>query len=147
MLNVSTRRFVSLPRMLALGLLLATAGLAACGGDDPVAPIDVQGTYTLRTANGSNVPVTFTTPAGSVFVETGTLILQAGAASGTLSIELNDVEQAGPFSGTYTVSGNQIVLDGAFQNSDDLSFTGVITGTTITISDVSTGLTLGFRKN
>ncbi|MGI9076135.1 MAG: hypothetical protein ACR2G6_02255 [Gemmatimonadaceae bacterium] len=126
---------------------LAVMGAAACGDDAATGPVDVQGTYSLRTAGGFNLPATFTNGSSRLEVKSGTLLLEASRFDATLSIEIDDTPSILTYAGLYSQSGNRITFDGTDQDGIDVSLVGIIDGNTITITDPDTGIQLVFRKN
>jgi hypothetical protein len=149
---------------LALSLLASTACSGDNGGTDPG---DIFGTYTLRTVNGSAVPVT----AVDTVEDLGdgeTVHIVVRIVSGSLTLNSNntyraqldmettvDGEPMDLFSdldveGTFAVSGSVITFD----PGDEDSGTATISGNTITIlfeddvdgDGVANVLTAVFRK-
>jgi hypothetical protein len=115
-------------------LLLATLGLAACGGDTPspsrtttAAPttasppgsppggVDLTGTWNGTYGAGDQVAGTFTVE----FTQTGNQV------SGTIDIQGSPCVSQGEISGA--LSGNQITF-GAVEAEQSISFTGEVSG-------------------
>ncbi len=79
---------------------------------------------------------------GQSTLTAGVLTL-GGDGSATLSLEVNDVSVV-VFTGTYTVSGSMITLDGVDIDGDPDTYTGTVSGNTITLSRA--GNDFEFRK-
>jgi hypothetical protein len=115
--------------------------VAACGGDKVTAPENINGSYTLRTVNGTNPPnVIYQDQTYKVEVTDGTLTLGTNSSwSGTLggrittlaTGSINDFSGASLSGGTYTRSGSTLTLD---DPQDQLTFTGTVSNGTITLN-------------
>ena len=111
-------------RRLALLGMLAMA-ITGCGGDDDgggTAPTNITGTYTLRTVNNQNPPVTvFELPGFKVEVLGATLTLAADMTWDQV-ISVRETEDGvadeydDPYSGTYTRTGNTLRLVDEFDD-------------------------------
>lgn len=115
-------------RRLAL-LAVATATLAACGDDPPVAPTSVDGRYvatTFRVTPTGEAPLDILALGGSLAVTLG----PANAMTGTLIIPSLSAEQAAindTTTGTFVRTGNTIRLNQSFDrflNDLEWTFTG-----------------------
>ena len=138
--NAIARWFVPLTLLLALG----TAG---CSSDDSTGPdISVDGTWTLQTVNGSNLPYVVAqagndkvevtadvlTVASGAFTELTTIRVTSGGAVTTQSI---------PDAGTYSINGTAVTF--TFQ-SDGSTGTGTLNENSLIV--VTQGLSLLYRK-
>jgi hypothetical protein len=128
-------------------LALATATLAGCK-DDPVDPmVQVSGTYTLQTVNGSALPVIVYQDAEERDeLLAGTLIMQSnGTWTETFTVRTTFLETGGTSTtteadaGTYTVDGNTINF-----TSNGFNYIGSRSGNQITYSLF--GFTLVWQK-
>jgi hypothetical protein len=104
-------------RRLAFTLAAAVPLLVAACSDSPTAPsASLEGSYSLRTVNGANVPVTLATMgADRVDITGGTLTLNNnGTFSGQLAFRFvfsgATTNQSESSSGTWTASGNTVTL-------------------------------------
>ena len=116
-------------------VLVATSLSTAC---ETTAPESLAGTYNLVSLNSMPLPVV----EGQSTLTAGVLTL-GGDGSATLSFEVNDVSVV-VFTGTYTVSGSMITLDGVDIDGDPDTYTGTVSGNTITLSRA--GNDFEFRK-
>jgi hypothetical protein len=121
--------------------------LVACGGDKTTGPETVSGTYTLRTVNGTAVPmIVYQDSQEKDELLAGNVTLSADNSwSGLLSIRATDLSSGQvfggsyPIGGTYSLSGNTITLT---DSPDLLSFTGTVSGGTLNIGgDIGLGTT------
>ncbi|HEY2852309.1 MAG TPA: hypothetical protein VGJ18_05650 [Gemmatimonadaceae bacterium] len=124
--------------------------LVACGGDKTTGPETVSGTYTLRTVNGTAVPmIVYQDSQEKDELLAGNVTLSADNSwSGLLSIRATDLSSGQvfggsyPIGGTYSLSGNTITLT---DSPDLLSFTGTVSGGTLNIGgDIGLGTTTAF---
>ncbi len=142
----------TIARTLVTLAMLFSAG--ACGDDNgPTAPADITGTYPLRTINRATLPYTvFQLGTSKYEITAGSAELNAG---GTFTLSVSSREtidgQAQPIesyecAGTYTRSGSNVTLNVTTSdaNCDPGPSTGVISGTTLTVTEE--GLTFVFRK-
>jgi uncharacterized lipoprotein NlpE involved in copper resistance len=128
-------------RLLVLAMALATT-LTAAGCSDSTGPGDsLAGTYSLRTVNNTQVPVTVISGGGySLEVLSGSIALDAqGNYTGTVRYRETDVGQApvqydDTIYGYWTLSGNTLTLTDS-QTGDQ--YFGTVSGSTITLSDGS----------
>lgn len=116
--------------------------VAACSSSDSTGPRDsIEGTYTLKTVNGSTLPITIT-DAGSTFrVNSGSLTINTG---NTFSDVTNISVQSGgqtvtvnsTCTGTFTQNGNSVAFDEATSNDPNCggTFTGSWSGNTMTVA-------------
>lgn len=124
-------------RMVLATLVGALLTSAACGGDSPTAPATISGTFTLRTFNGTPLPVVLTdgdpalTLVGDTLVMSGNgtyrtavVLEETSAGQTTTTVESS--------SGTYRRSGSSLTFTDA---SDGTTVTGSIVGATIVITD------------
>jgi hypothetical protein len=135
-------------------LALATTTLVAAGCSDSNAPTAGHvGRYALVSVNGQPLPVKLIDdPTLSVTVTAGALTLNANSSftqEATLALTANGFP--GPpeqlsCGGSYTGSGNTYTLTGReTEDCSGMTATGVLDGTTLTISD-DQGETLVFRR-
>ncbi len=130
-------------RPVALTVALAVSLLTGCG--DATGPEAIAGNYALRTINGQDLPFILVQvlsdkieiTAGSVRINSdntySTSVTVAITEGGTTTSE------TGTSTGTYTLNGTAITF-----TSEGETFTGSITGNTLTIIDE--GLTLVYQK-
>ena len=112
-------------RLSSILLLLAAA---ACGGDKSTAPKRLEGTYTLRTINGGNLPtIVYDDPASGQRAEVtaGSMTMTSGGTfSAPWSFRLTDNGTVTTYSetceGTFTRTGNHVVME----ETDNGSFCG-----------------------
>ena len=117
-------------------MVLALAGAAACG-DSGTGLVNVEGTYTLRSINGSNLPYT-ALQTGSQRVEIIDDVISF-AANGTYTevghtrttINGSATTDTGADNGTYTTAGTSITL----RSTDGSTTVGTINGGTLTLVD------------
>ena len=146
----------------ALVLAASLVGTAACGKDKNSTGSGNNGTYTLRTANGHNVPYELTVgtvndPAGwgKVKFNSGSITLKSNGqytstGSVTLTLCTGTTCQAPqtfsePDNGTFTISGNTLTTTSA----DGEVSTATIGSNTITLTETDDEfgtITLVFRK-
>lgn len=135
-----------------LGLLLiAVFTVAGCSDDDAAGPsASIEGTYTLRTINGSPLPFVLEEEAGlKAEVLSSTLTLQPSGTFTQLARvrvtfggSATTEEQAS--TGTYTQSGNNITLTETFEGEVS-TFAGVWNGSNqLTFTD--DGFILVYQK-
>ena len=107
-------------RLALLGMLVMVMATIGCGGDDDsTAPVDITGTWTLRTVDGDPPPYTLFDESGwKREILSGSVTLNA---DGTYrdAFELRDVgsnttsSQIATSSGTYARTGNALTLGSA----------------------------------
>jgi hypothetical protein len=107
----STRRSPFARTMLAFAASASISMVYACGSDLPTAPVDVPGTYVLRSIDGLALPVTVPNPRDHLIVinsVTATLnandtyaVAGTGTEDGNASTELTDA-------GAYSLSGSKL---------------------------------------
>ena len=129
--------------------------VAACGDDsDPGAPSSITGTYSLRRIDNEPVPVTLVDiPGYKLEMLSGSLAINSGNSftGATTSRETIDGEVQAPetftCTGSYTRSGNTLTFSEpeTGQDCEGGSYTGTISGTTITIA-FEEGFTATFTK-
>lgn len=137
-------------RLLVLALAAATT-MAAAGCSDSTGPGDsLAGSYSLRTVNGSSLPVTVVVSAGyQLDVIGGSINLDAQGNytgittyretySGQPSTQYNDT-----ITGYWTLTGNQLTL---VDNSTGATYTGTVSGSSITLNDQGSGYTEFYSK-
>ena len=103
-------------RLCSLLLVVAAAG---CGSDKSTAPKRLEGTYTLRTVNGSNLPVVlYDDPANGQHADliSGSMTMtSSNTFTAPWSFRITDNGTTGNYSetctGTFTRTGNHIVMD------------------------------------
>ena len=103
-------------RRLAFILLFAVA--AGCGGDKSTAPKRIEGTYALKTINGSPPPLTIyddTTTHQRIEVLASSLTINAGGSfSSPWSFRITDNGTVSPYAetctGTFTRTGNSLSI-------------------------------------
>ena len=124
--------------MRRIAVLMLALAIAACSDNNATAPsAALTGTYTLRTVNGSPLPVTFsdgsvlTSDQLTLFVD-GTFTDQAQFSDGSNSIE----------QGFYSAVNGSITFQDANSN---FTFQGSVSGTVLT--EISNGITEVFEKN
>jgi|SRR5437867_195392 len=136
---------------MAAGVLIAAA---ACGGGDSTSPNGVTGTYTLRSVNGIKVPaVAFQSLTEKDEVTGGSITLNSDRSwSAALNVRVTELQSGGsatfsaPFNGTYTTSGTSITITEASTGSH---LGGTIGGGALTLAgDIGFGSTtsLEFTK-
>ena len=110
--------------------------LAACGGDSSTGHSEaVNGTFTLRTVNGSNLPFTLLEfPDYKLEITSDVLTLRPdGTFSDVATFRETDAGTVTtpvvPTTGTYTRSGNTITM----RDSDGDTLIGTINGDAITV--------------
>jgi len=122
-------------RSIFAGLALAT--LAACGGESPTAPSGpaVSGTWTMRTVNGTPLPVSLILANGAQIIARSAVLTLTGDRSGTYQEVVTfsftatpNLTSANSETGTWTVAGNII----SFATSTGDHYTGTVTGNTLT---------------
>ena len=112
-------------RLASILLILVAAG---CGGDKSTAPKRLEGTYTLRSLDGTNVPVTVVDDPANNFkgeILGGSMTLSSGGTfSAPWSFRITDNGVVDNYSetceGTFTRTGNHVVM----QETDNGSFCG-----------------------
>jgi hypothetical protein len=150
MFALTTRNFRAARNFLsALFVSLAVIGATACGDDNDngLGPGGLEGIYGLQSAGGFNVPATFPVGPSKFEIRSGTLVLQDGLFEATVAVEMDDVPSLLTTDGSYELRDDRILFTGLDQDGLDVSLTGIINGSTISITDPSTGLALIFRKN
>ena len=103
-------------RLCSLLLVLAAAG---CGSDKCTAPNRLEGTYTLKTINGTTPPVTlYDDPATGEHADlvSGSMTMtSSGTFTAPWSFRITQNGTTGPYSetctGTFTRTGNHVVMD------------------------------------
>jgi hypothetical protein len=127
-------------RLLVLATVLATT-LTAAGCSDSTNPANsLAGTYTLRTVNNNQVPVTvIASPGYSLEVLSGGIVLDVqGNYSGTITYRETDNGVPTTYNDTilgyWSLSGNQLTLVDS-QTGDQ--YFATVSGSTITLSDNS----------
>jgi hypothetical protein len=139
-------------RKLVLFALLAV--LVACGGDATGPNASLYGNYTLRTANGNNVPaVVYQDTLEKDELTAGNINLNSDLTwSGSLSVRATLLATGAvaslslPANGTYTTSSGTITLT---ETSDGAQLVGTVGGGTLTLGgDIGTGssTTLVFKR-
>ena len=123
-------------------VLLLTATLIGCGGEDSTAPkASHVGTYRLSTVGGSPLPVTIDVGTERVVVQSGRITLNAnGSFAQETTVQLTiggflPVVQTVECAGSYQLSGSTITLTG--QSGDYCeggSETGSLSGNTLTVT-------------
>ena len=139
--NAIVRWFVPLSLLMALATV-------ACSSDDSTGPdTSVEGTWTLQSVNGSDLPYVVA-QAGSDKVEVTADVLtvaSGGAFTEITSIRVtsggNVTTQSIPDAGSYTVNGTAVTF--TFQ-SDGSSGTGTLSGNTLTVA--TQGVSLLYKK-
>ena len=123
--------------MRKLGLLVLALGLAACSNDSTAPSTTVEGSYSLRTVNGTTLPYTFSNGQQLVSEQ---LVLNA---DGTFS----DASQYN--NGTQVDTGYWTNLNGSITFTDvtanNLTYQGSLSGTVLT--EIVNGYTQTFQKN
>ncbi|MEO7458007.1 MAG: hypothetical protein ABIY52_17250 [Gemmatimonadaceae bacterium] len=117
-------------------MVLALAGFAACG-DSGTGLVSVEGTYTLRSINGTNLPY-IVLQSGTQKIEvvddvislaTNGTYTEVGHTRTTLNGQVTT--DTGTDNGSYTTAGTSITL----RSSDGSSTIGTINGGTLTVVD------------
>lgn len=129
--------------------LLALVTLGACGSDSGtgVSSTNIEGTYSLRTVNGSPLPYTVQSGNNGVTL-TSDVITIAGNGTWTEAIlyrqTVNGVTTNGTEAdgGTWMRAGNDVTLDSNF--SQGTAYSGTFSNGTLTFDDV--GFVVVFRK-
>ena len=96
--------------------------LLACGGDDPISPADLAGTYLLATVDGQPLPKTVSVSSGSVtIVRVDAATLQLVADGSTQHFQMDVMMREGntgtPYPaevtdiGTFTRNGNALTIE------------------------------------
>jgi len=121
-------------RFIAFAALIT---LAACGGESPTAPSgpQVSGTWTMRTVNGTPLPVSLILADGTQIIARSSVLTLTGDRSGTYQEVITFSFTATPNltsaiseNGTWTVAGNII----SFATNQGDHYTGTVTGNTLT---------------
>jgi hypothetical protein len=121
-------------RFAALTLVLA---IAACGGDSTSPTVSLTGTYSLRTVNGSQLPVTFSD--GTTLVSDMLTLSADGTFSDDAQFSDGSVEVE---QGFWTSSNGAI----AFQDANStFTFQGSLSGSVLT--EVVGSLVEVYQKN
>lgn len=123
--------------MRKFGALVLALGLAACANDSTAPSTSVDGSYSLKTINGSNLPYTFTT--GSQLVSEQ-LILNTDGSFTDASKYSNGQ--------TFVDSGYWTNLNGSITFTDvtaNATYQGSLSGTVLT--EIVSGYTQTFQKN
>jgi hypothetical protein len=126
-------------RLLVLAMALTTT-LTAVGCSDSTGPAgSLAGTYSLRSVNGSQPPVTIISGGGySLEVLSGNIVLDAqGNYTGTVRYRetepgLQPVQYDDTIIGYWTLSGNELTLTDS-QTGD--KYFATVSGSQITLSD------------
>ena len=85
----------------SLALSLAMAGTAACSDDDPTRPSNINGTYSLQTIDGNQIPV--------YGVEDG--VLEIANDEWRLTFQFDDGTIGGPDPGFFSRNGTTLTFD------------------------------------
>lgn len=124
--------------MRRIAVLMLVLAMAACSDNNATAPsAAITGTYTLRTVNGSPLPVTFsdgsvlTSDQVSLFAD-GTFTDNAKFSDGSASTE----------QGFWSAVNGSITFQDANSN---FTFQGSVSGNVLT--EISNGITEVFEKN
>jgi hypothetical protein len=134
MMNYRRSKMLRGRLLIAMWIALAAA-LAGCG--DPSGSDGVTGEYTLRTVNGTAVPVTVDP---TTAIQAGSLELRRGGRF-SFTVE-SSVPGSGPVpdrrvvteEGNYTTSGNSISLMYEDAPPYAVPVTGVVSGNTLTLA-------------
>ena len=124
--------------MRKFGALVLALGLAACANDSTAPSTSVEGSYTLKTINGSNLPYTFST--GSQLVSEQLVLNTDGSFT-----------DASQYSNGQTLvdSGYWTNLNGSITFTDvtanNATYQGSLSGTVLT--EIVSGYTQTFQKN
>ena len=123
--------------MRKFGALVLALGLAACANDSTAPSTSVEGSYTLKTINGSNLPYTITT--GSQLVSEQLILNTDGSFT-----------DASRYSNGQTLvdSGYWTNLNGSITFTDvtaNATYQGSLSGTVLT--EIVAGYTQTFQKN
>ena len=120
--------------MRRFAVLLALAAVVSCGGDSPTSPsVNVSGTYTLRTVNGTSMPYTYPQDVYDRFeiLSDVRVLSDSGTFTDTYTNRQTLNGEATTFTrisvGTYTVSGGEI----SFNHTSGRETGSVGTGTFI----------------
>ena len=121
-------------RRILMTLVLAAA--AACGDNSTGLGASVEGTYTLRTINGTALPYTVQSGTTTVRVIDDVITLNLNGTYseiGHTQTTFNGVTttDTGTDTGTYTTAGTAITL----RSNDGTSISGTVNGGTLTIVD------------
>jgi hypothetical protein len=125
-------------RIAVLGLVVA---IMACSNDSTSPSGSVAGTYTLQTINGTALPYTFSSPNGSVVLESDVLTL---FSNGTYT----DVPQYSPSQGSSTENGTWSNNNGSItfdDQTDGIEYQGSVSGTVLT--EFVSGFTEVYHKS
>ena len=123
--------------MRKLGMLVLALGLAACANDSTAPTTSVDGTYTLKTVNGTTLPYTFSN--GLQLVSEQVILTTDG--SFTDRSQYNNGQ-------TSVDSGYWTNLNGAITFNDitaGITYQGSLSGTVLT--EIVQGYTQTFQKN
>lgn len=130
-------------RRLALGVFAAVvlAGATACDGEGLIGVPEIDGTYTLRSANGDDVPaVLYQDPSVLVELVSGSITLDDDG-SFTATHALRETESDGTStsyaadcSGTYSQLGGVITFLEAEANLCGGTYEATLSGSTLTIA-------------
>lgn len=123
-----------------LVLLLALATASACGSDSSTSPTTdaIEGTYSLRTVNGSPLPFTVVQSGTNSFVLTSDVITIASNGSWTESIQYRETVNGQTTNGTdadggtWVRSGGNVSLKSNL--SGDIAYSGAFSGGSLTFN-------------
>lgn len=123
--------------MRKLATLVLALGLAACANDATAPSTSIDGTYTLRSINGSTLPYTFSTGAqltNEVLTlnTDGSFVDQSQYSNGQVSTD----------TGYYTNLNGSITFNDA---TAGIQYQGSLSGTVLT--EIVSGYTQTFQKN
>ncbi len=138
-------------KFLTIALTAVSVALAACGGggDDPIGPANVAGTYTLQTVNGSPLP--FTTSEDATYkaeILSSAITLNGNntfswAFTGRSTDNGTPTTNSETFTGTYTINGSSIRMTDSEGYTDATVGNGTIT---MVIEGPAGTFTLLFRR-
>ena len=123
--------------MRKLGMLVLALGLAACANDSTAPSTSVDGTYTLKTVNGTTLPYTFSNG------------LQLVSEQVVLTTDGSFTDRSQYSNGQTSIdSGYWTNLNGAITFQDitaGITYSGSLSGTVLTA--LPSGFTETFQKN
>lgn len=144
--------------LLAIAVAAALATLAACGSDSTngTGPMDVSGSYSLTTINGSALPFTVPgTPEHTIIITSATGTLGADHSYTIVGMgteDGGDQSEVVADAGTYSISGSTVTFTSA--TFSGASYTAAATSSTLTATvpgvfagSTNSSFTLVFTKS
>jgi hypothetical protein len=135
--------------------LLAALAMGACGGDKSTGTkASLPGTYTMKTVNGSTLPVTYYQDASEKDeITSGNLVINSNntfseTASFRVTLSGQTSTSSSTCTGTFTQNGNSITFTEAVSSNEDCggSYVGSWSnGNTLTVA-FDAGIQVVYRK-